>query len=351
VKTPLDKPPLDAPEPSPAAEPSPAGAPIGSVTGSLTAGTSANSRRGDAVFRFLSSGSGILLLVIIVAIAGFLLYRGQNALGANHGNFLTTAEWMPNGAEPVFGIAVLATGTLLSSLIAMVLAVPVGVGVALFISHYAPRRLAQLLGWVVDLLAAVPSVVYGLWGTVFLVPHMLGVHTWLGNYFGWIPVFNQDQPGAFPRTLFTAGVVLAIMILPIVTAMSREVFLKVPKSHEEAALALGATRWEMIRTAVLPFGKPGVISGSMLALGRALGETIAVAMVLSQVFDLSLKVLDPTGATIAGNIANAFGEASRPIGVDALIASGLVLFAITLIVNGLARWIISRRAEYSGSAA
>ncbi|OIV36906.1 phosphate ABC transporter permease subunit PstC [Mangrovactinospora gilvigrisea] len=309
-------------------------------------------RAGDRVFLGLSRGAGILLLIVIAAIAGFLLYRGINAIKVDQGNFLTTAGWDPNGLKPVFGVAALVVGTVLSSIVAMVIAVPVGVGVALFISHYAPRRLAQLLGWVVDLLAAVPSVVYGLWGTLFLVPKMMGIHTWLGSYLGWVPVFNQSQPGAYPRTLFTAGVVLAIMVLPIITAMSREVFLQTPRAHEEAALALGATRWEMIRTAVLPFGRPGVISGSMLALGRALGETMAVAMVISQGFNVTLHLLDPgTSTTIAANIANGFGEASRPVGVDALIASGLVLFVITLIVNGIARWIVARRKEFAGSAA
>jgi phosphate transport system permease protein len=208
--------------------------------------------------------------------------------------------------------------------------------------------LARALGSVVDLLAAVPSVVYGLWGVFFVVPHIEPLHAWLNRYLGWIPLFERTTAGA--KTIFTAGVVLAIMILPVVAAVSREVFLQVPRTHEEAAYALGATRWEMIRTAVLPFGRPGVISASMLGLGRALGETIAVAMVLSANFTLTIHILNAGGNTIAANIANRFGEAG-PTGRGALIASGLVLFVLTLVVNGIARLIIARHAEYAGANA
>ncbi|WP_246451324.1 phosphate ABC transporter permease subunit PstC [Allostreptomyces psammosilenae] len=305
-------------------------------------------RLGDRLFSGASRGAGIAVLVIMGAIAVFLVVRAIDALAANEGNFLTTVEWDANSNPPVFGVIVLVIGTLVSSIIAMVLAVPVAIGVALFISHYAPRRMAQLLGYVIDLLAAVPSVIYGLWGASFMVPRMTPLHDWLDAYLGWIPIFDKSSPGA--RTLLTAGVILAIMILPIITAVSREVFLQVPRAHEEAALALGATRWEMIRTAVLPFGRPGVISASMLGLGRALGETIAVAVVLSTSFRLSWSIVDPGGSTIAANIANAFGEASG-YGVGALIATGLVLFVITLLVNGAARMIIARRKEFSGANA
>ncbi|MFE7188687.1 phosphate ABC transporter permease subunit PstC [Kitasatospora sp. NPDC057541] len=305
-----------------------------------------DSRLGDKIFMNLSRGSGILLLVVMAAIAGFLTWRSVIALSKNEGNFLTTFEWTPDAPQPVFGIAVLAFGTIVSALIAMLIAVPVAIGIALFISHYAPRRIAQPFAYLVDLLAAVPSIIYGLWGALFLVPHLGGLNSWLDQYLGWTYIFDQSRAGTTPRNLFTVGILLAIMILPIITAVSREVFRQAPRMHEEAALALGATRWEMIRTAVLPFGRPGIISASMLGLGRALGETIAVAVVLSSSNVLSLHLLDPGGGTFAQNIALKFNEA-QPFGRDALMASGLVLFVITLLVNGAARLIVARRKEYS----
>ncbi|KJS63378.1 phosphate ABC transporter permease subunit PstC [Streptomyces rubellomurinus] len=308
-----------------------------------------DSRVGDKIFMNFARGAGILLLVIMAAIAGFLAWRSGLALSKNDGNFFTTFEWTPDAPKPVFGIAVLVFGTIVSALIAMVIAVPVAIGIALFISHYAPRRIAQPFAYLVDLLAAVPSIVYGLWGALFLVPHLDGLTSWLNQYLGWTYLFDQTQSGT-PRNLFTVGILLAIMILPIITAVSREVFRQVPRMHEEAALALGATRWEMIRTAVLPFGRPGVISASMLGLGRALGETIAVAVVLSSNSVLSLHILDAGGGTFAQNIALKFAEAGEN-GRNALMASGLVLFVITLLVNGAARLIIARRKEYSGANA
>ncbi|RPK94493.1 MULTISPECIES: phosphate ABC transporter permease subunit PstC [Streptomyces] len=306
-------------------------------------------RPGDRIFLGLSKGSGITLLVIMAAIAAFLGYRAVLAISKDEANFLTTFEWNPAGDPPVFGIAVLAFGTVVSSIIAMVLAVPVAIGIALFISHFAPRRLAGPIAYVVDLLAAVPSIIYGLWGAVFLVPYLDGLNKWLDEYLGWTYIFERTSEGV-ARNLFTVGILLAIMILPIITNVTREVFLQSPKMHEEAALALGATRWEVIRMAVLPFGRSGIISASMLGLGRALGETMAVAVVLSPSFVLSGHLLDPGGGTFAQNIAAKFNEADE-FGRDALIASGLVLFVITLLVNGAARAIIARRKEYSGANA
>ncbi|WP_206442647.1 phosphate ABC transporter permease subunit PstC, partial [Streptomyces boncukensis] len=305
-------------------------------------------RPGDRIFLGLSRGSGIALLVIMAAIAVFLAWRAALAISADEANFLTTFEWNPNAENPEFGIAVLAFGTIVSSVIAMVIAVPVAVGIALFISHYAPRKLATPLAYVIDLLAAVPSIVYGLWGALFLVPHLTGLYEWLDDFFGWTGIFEYG--GGAARSLFTVGILLAIMILPIVTNVSREVFRQAPKMQEEAALALGATRWEVIRISVLPFGRSGVISASMLGLGRALGETMAVATVLSPSFLINASLLDPGGGTFAQNIAAGFKEAGST-GRDALIASGLVLFVITLLVNGAARIIIARRKEYSGANA
>lgn len=303
--------------------------------------------RGEAPFRYAATGAGILLLAIMAAIAVFLIVEAIPALRANKGDFLTTLTWEPNTSQS-FGIAALAFGTLVSALLALVMAVPVAVGVALFISHYAPRRLAGVLGYVIDLLAAVPSVVYGLWGVTFLVPAVQVPFEFLNEHLGFIPLFGGDVVAG--RSMLTASIVLAVMILPIIAAISREVFLQVPRTHEEAALALGATRWEVIKIAVLPFGRPGVISASMLGLGRAMGETIAVALIFPVTFGISLHILAPQGNSIAANIANGFGEAT-PIGRGALIASGLVLFVITLIVNMGARLIIARRKEYSGAGA
>jgi phosphate transport system permease protein len=307
-------------------------------------------RLGDRVFSGLSRGSGFLLLAIMAAIAVFLTYRAVGAISEDHSNFLTTSKWDANATPPVFGIAVLLYGTLVSSVIAMLLAVPIAVGIALFMTHYAPRRLGGALAFVIDLLAAVPSIVYGLWGALYLVPHLGGLTSWLDTYFGWTVILDQSNPGTAPRNLFTVGILLALMILPIITNVSREVIRQVPQAHEEAALALGATRWETIRMSVLPFARSGIISASMLGLGRALGETMAVATVLSSSDVLSAHLLDPGGGTFAANIASHFGEATD-LGRDALIASGLVLFVITLVVNGAARMIIARRKEYSGAAA
>ncbi|MBE8478198.1 phosphate ABC transporter permease subunit PstC [Streptomyces justiciae] len=305
-------------------------------------------RPGDRIFLGLSRGSGIFLLVIMAAIAVFLTYRASLAISKDHGNFLTTFEWNTNLQEPVFGIAVLAFGTIVSSIVAMAIAVPIAVAIALFLTHYAPRRLSGPIAYVIDLLAAVPSIVYGLWGALVLVPHMNGLFGWLDDYLGWTGIFSWQ--GGAPRSMLTVGILLAIMILPIITNVSREVFRQTPRMNEEAALALGATRWEVIRMAVIPFGRSGVISASMLGLGRALGETMAVATVLSPTFDIQASLLDPGGGTFAQNIASKFGEATE-FGRDALIASGLVLFVITLLVNGAARAIIARRAEYSGANA
>ncbi|MHC0429550.1 phosphate ABC transporter permease subunit PstC [Streptomyces sp. O3] len=317
-------------------------------TGERQRGGKSATRPGDRVFLGLSRGSGIALLTIMAAIAAFLTYRTVLALSDNSGNFFTTFEWDTNGFDPKFGIPVLVFGTIVSSIIALVIAVPIAVAIALFISHYAPRKLSGPIAYVIDLLAAVPSIVYGLWGALVVAPHLTGLYSWLDDYFGWTGIFEYQ--GGAPRSLMTVGILLAIMILPIITNVSREVFLQAPKMHEEAALALGATRWEVIRMSVLPFGRSGVISASMLGLGRALGETIAVATVLSPSFLINASLLDPGGGTFAQNIASKFNEANE-FGRDALIASGLVLFVITLLVNGSARLIIARRKEYSGANA
>jgi phosphate transport system permease protein len=225
----------------------------------------------------------------------------------------------------------------------MLLAVPVAVGGALFITYYAPRRISEGLGYVVELLAAVPSIVYGLWGFAFLAPHLTGLVRWLDRWFGWTVVLAyrpDNQPNNFSP--FAAGVVLAIMILPIVSSISREVFLRVPRDQVEAALALGATRWEMIRMAVLPVGRAGVVAASLLGLGRALGETIAVTMLLSTAYQISFHITETGGVTFASVIVLKYGEAGQ-VGTGALIAAGLCLFVLTFVVNLVATAIISRK--------
>jgi phosphate transport system permease protein len=304
---------------------------------------------GDNVFQWLSTGAGSVVLVIIVAIAIFLIAKAIPALRADKANFLSYKEWFPDDpTSPKFGIASLVYGTVLSAVLALLMAVPVAFGIALCLSHYAPRQLATALGFVIDLLAAVPSIVFGLWGRDYFASPVAAFSGWLHHYFGWIPLFGGDGP--YGQSILLGSLVLAIMVLPIVTSLSREVFRQAPVMDQEAALALGATRWEMIRMSVIPYGRPGLIASVMLGLGRALGETIALALTLGSTFGISVSIINVGGNSIAANIANRFGEAGD-IGRGALIASGLVLFAITLIVNVTARAIVYRRREFLGSAA
>ena len=309
-------------------------------------------RRGDLVFRGIAAGSGGFLLVVMAAIAIFLIWKALPAFGSgNAGNIFTTQVWRPQSDTPIFGFAAVFFGTVVSAGIAMLVGVPVAVGIALFISQYANRRMATALGAVVDLLAAVPSLVFGMWGLYFLVPRTRGFQSWLSEYFGWLPfLHNRTATSAsqFGQSLLIAGIVLAIMIVPVVSAVCREVFLQVPRDTMDAALALGATKWEMVRTAVLPFGRAGMISAAMLGLGRALGETIAVALVLNSGFAINWHLTEPGGDTIASLIALKFGEASgSPLGIPALIAAGLFLFVITLVVNSIARMVIARKKEFT----
>lgn len=300
-------------------------------------------RPGDRIFRAVTIGAGALVLGVMAGIAAFLLYKAVPALRDNTANFITTTEWLPDDAPSRFGIAALLFHTVVTGVLAMVLAVPVALGIALFINFYAPRRLAAPLGYIVDLLAAVPSIVYGLWGFAFLAPHLTGLVEGLDKYLGWTVIFDyrpENRPSNFSD--LTAGIVLAIMILPIISSISREVFRQVPRDHIEAALALGATRWEMVRTAVLPFGRNGVVSASILGLGRALGETLAVTLILASVYDVNLHITENGGVTFASNIALKNGEAGT-VGTGALIASGLVLFVITLVVNFTAQVLLRRR--------
>jgi phosphate transport system permease protein len=282
----------------------------------------------------MAVGAGVTILTVLAGVAIFLIVEAWPAITAK-------AEELPGDQSLVSYIAPLAFGTVLAAALAIIIAVPLAIGVSLFISQYAPKWMSQPLGLIVDLLAAVPSIVYGLWGIAVLGPASVPLQKWLAEHLSWIPLFAGPAT-ATGRTMFVVGIVLAVMILPIISAIAREVFSQTPRAQVEAALALGATRWEMIRMAVLPFGRSAVIGASMLGLGRALGETMAVAIILSVSGDVSFNLISSANpSTIAANIALDFPESSG-VDVNALIASGLVLFAITLLVNILARAVIAR---------
>jgi phosphate transport system permease protein len=289
-----------------------------------------------------------VILLVLAAVTVFLVVRALPAITADSAVLAEDISWFPKDTSLLAFVGPLVFGSLLAAALALLFATPVAIGIGLFISHYAPRRLANGLGYVVDLLAAIPSVVYGLWGGLVLSPAVLPVWEYLASAFGWLPFFSGEVSPT-GRVMLTVAIVLAVMILPIITAVCREVFLQTPRLHEEAALALGATRWEMVRTAVLPFARSGIISAAMLGLGRALGETMAVLMILSPGFLYSFKLLAAgQQQTIAANIAAQFPEAN-PDGVSVLIATGLALFVITMVVNMAARAIVARRRDFSGA--
>jgi phosphate transport system permease protein len=322
-------------------------APLPSTDGQLERGTrgvklAKISKTGDRVFRALASTSGLAIVLIVLFVGIFLLALALPSLQADQDNFLTSRSWTVAGNELRFGIAGLLWTTVLSSILAMAIAVPIAVGVALCLTQYLHKRAAAPISFVVDLLAAVPSIIFGLWGLIVLGPFLAPAAEWLIKTIGWIPLFSKsvDPKGS----VFVASVVLAMMILPIVMAISRDVFTQTPRDHIEAALALGATRWEVIRTAVLPHGRSGVISASMLGLGRALGETIAVMIILTT--PAAGSRFSPSifagGETFASKIANNAAEFDSPSKTGAYIAAGLVLFLITFVVNAMARVIAER---------
>ena len=291
-------------------------------------------RLGDRLFAGTSRAAALLIMLALAGVFVFLFVEGLPGLSAPSTIYRPADDFWSYVGPLVFG-------TILAAVVALVIAVPFSVGVALFISHYAPPRVAAPVAYVIDLLAAIPSVVYGLWGGLALAKAMGPTLTWLEEHLGFLPFF-AGPASVTGRTMLTAGIVLAIMVIPITTAISREVFAQTPRLHEEAAMALGATRWEMIRLAVLPYARSGVISGVMLGLGRALGETMAVAMVLSATPVVTLNLISNTNpATIASNIASNYKEAT-PDRQALLIATGLVLFAVTFAVNFLARLIVAR---------
>ncbi|MHB8439340.1 MAG: phosphate ABC transporter permease subunit PstC [Acidimicrobiales bacterium] len=304
----------------------------------------------DAVFRGLTKGAGILVFAILALIGIFLAIQAEPALRFMGLRFFTTPSWVPiarHGHPASIGIAVAAEGTLLIALIALVLAVPVSVASAVFISEYAPRKLLSLpvkslLVSVVDLMAAVPSIIYGLWGLLVLEPHMVGLSKWISVHLRFIPIFQvASGTTVFTGSVFIAGVIVAVMILPIVTSISRELFSLTPKEEREAALALGASRARVVRDVVLPFGRGGLVGAVMLGLGRALGEAIAVSLVISLSFVRSFHVVQSGANSVAALIANLFGSGGK-LGLSGLLAAGLVLFIFTLAVNTVASVIVNR---------
>ena len=331
---------------------------MASVTGVSTADTlgggpnvtgGGSGRFADRIFKGAATGSGLIVIAIVTLLAVFLISQALPSLLNNNVNFLTSREWNVDNTQNLrFGIAQLLYTTVAIAVMAMILAVPLAIGVALFITQYAPRQIARPAAYLIDLLAAVPSIIYGLWGLQVLGGKVEPIGRFIQDTFGWIPLLDKTDTGV-KGSIFVAGIVVGIMILPIITSISRDVFEQTPAVHKEAALALGATRWEMIRTTVLPYGRPGVISGSMLGLGRALGETIAITIIVSglnasSAFDISLF---NGGETFASKIANNSGEFSNPAKTGAFISAGLVLFVLTFVVNAAARAIVERRKEFT----
>lgn len=319
-----------------------------STAASTGGSAAAKARPADRFFKSLSTIAAVSIMVILAGVAIFLIVRALPAIMANWPSNPDLNKDFTAGFSSFWAyVGPLAFGTVWASLIALILATPVAIGIALFISHYSPRKLANALGYVVDLLAAVPSVVFGLWGIFVMRPFLLPLQDWLNTYLGWIPFFGGEVTKT-GSSIFTAAIVLAVMVLPIITSISREIFLQTPKLHEEAALALGSTRWEMIKLAVFPYAGSGMLSAILLGLGRALGETMAIAMILSPSVVVSFFVLTEgqNSQTVASNIALNFPIA-EDMGRSALIGTGLILFVISFAVNLLARSIVNRKPKSS----
>lgn len=306
-------------------------------------------RRSDKVFRGVVTAGGLSSLVILGLIAFFLAYSGYGVLRQEGFRFITSAEWSistddaGNVVDSHFGLAAMLVGTILCSLVAVVIAVPISVFSALFLNFYAPAWMKRILVSVIDMMAAFPSILFGIWGFLVLMPSVEYWAKLINRYLGWIPLFEVN-PYFFTRSPFVAGVVLAIMIIPIITSVSREVFAQAPLDRIQAAFALGATRWAMIKAVVIPYGRSGVVGGAMLGLGRAMGETVAVYTVLNIVFQINWHVLLGAGGNVASLIILKFGEANA-YEIKALMAAGLILFLMTLIVNAVANFIVKRTGK------
>ncbi len=302
-------------------------------------------RRSDKIFRKIVSTVALSAFVILALIGAFLAIRGFQTFKSQGWHFLTGYEWevLQDDAGNItakFGIGAMLIGTILIAMVALAVGVPLSILTALFLTFYAPERIKKLLVAVVDLMAAFPSILYGLWGYFVLMPMAIYWAKLLNKYLGWIPIFKV-QEAFYERSPFIAGLVLAIMIIPIVTSVSREIFSQTPLDRIQAAYALGATKWAMIKSVALPFGSSGIVGGAMLGLGRAFGETVAVFTVLNIVFKANFEILFGMGGNIASMIVLKWGEAS-PIETKALLASGFVLFVLTLAVNFFADFIVKR---------
>jgi phosphate transport system permease protein len=301
-------------------------------------------RRSDKVFRGLVTAGGLSSLLILGLIAVFLGYRGFEVLVQEGFGFITNSDWSvtvdenANVIDSSFGLAAMLVGTILCAFVAVVIALPISVFSALFLNFYAPDRLKRFLVALIDMMAAFPSILFGIWGFFVLMPTAEYWAKLIHKYLGWIPIFDLQVP-VYTRSPFVAGVVLAIMIIPIITSVSREVFSQAPLDRIQAAYALGATRWAMIKAVVIPHGRNGVIGGAMLGLGRAMGETVAVFTVLNIVFQVNWQVLLGAGGNVASLIILKFGEAN-PYEIKALMAAGLILFLLTLLVNAIANVIV-----------
>jgi phosphate transport system permease protein len=302
--------------------------------------------RADKVYRAVATAGGLMTLVVLFMIGLFLFLRSASTFRQYGFSFFTTSTWNPSGGQA--GVAAVLYGTFEVAIIALVEAVPIALLAALFLTEYASPRARGPLTTVVDLLAAIPSLIYGIWGFFVLQPHVMNLSAWLTAHFGFIPIFSTTGP-FFGLSPFLAGTLVGLMLLPTATSVMREVFAQTPPGEKEAALALGGSRWRMIRTVVIPFGRGGIVGGSMLALGRAMGESISVALVFGSSFAISVHMLQTGGTTIGANIVNRFGDASPADGsLQALLASGLVLFIVTLIVNVLASLIVRRSRSGQG---
>lgn len=301
--------------------------------------------RADVIFDRLSFGAGLTVLILLTLVGVFLLYQGRHTWSVLGTSFLSTTMWRSGGTHPDIGVAGLLFGTVVVGLIAEFIAVPFGIGVGLFIAEFASPGAKKILQGLIDLLAAVPSILFGLWGFFFLSGKIVPLSTWLTTHLSWFPLFATPKGSELGSSFFIAGIVVSLMVIPIVASISRAVFAQTPPSEKEAALALGATRWGMIRTVVLPYGRGGMIGGSMLGLGRALGETIAVTLLLPQVPLVSAHILQSGGGTIAGFIASRAGNVTT---VPGLMAAGLVLFVLTLITNLVASTIVARSRSGQG---
>ena len=295
-------------------------------------------RRGDAIFKAIVLLAGTAVLAILGLIAFSTTREAWPAFSQEGLGFVTSSTWIPS--EDKYGALAFIYGTVLSSLVALVLAVPVSLGIALYANEAAPRRFRRPVIYVMDLLAAIPSVVYGLWGIIVLAPAVQPVYGAINDAVGGIPVLGWFFNGQSGRSYMTAGIILAVMITPIITSLSREVIATVPSAQREAAYGMGATRWEMIRSAVLPWSRGGITGAVMLGLGRAMGETIAVALVIGSQPQITTHLFE-AGDSMAAVIVNQFGEASG-VHRSALIGLGVVLFLVTILVNVSARSIVMR---------